>query len=222
MPNSTEKPGKPIADVSPADSVASSATSKSIIITNHPVMKDPMVLPDKVVGTDSTPANTAVRLPTKITLQPIHANVVPDTPSVFDKVAEPTAPPEGASNEASDQPGAAVRQPPQGADDATQTTTQTDDYHDGLNEQPISQESDAKLLELNSEAEIAKRASLDALIASKKYFLRINASEKRRSQQSLIIGIILVSILGAAWINIALDAGIIELGNLKPITHFFK
>lgn len=233
MADLEEKLGKPISDVSPAYKTPASATSKPIIITNHPVMKDPMVLPDKATTGDAAAAdpteNVVAKLPTKITLQPIHANVVPDSPSAFDitkKSAETEvekSDPTTAENSLDHTNGQTKEQTKPNSETSSITDPAADEqeYHDGFNEQPITQESDTKLLELAADADIAKRASLDALIASKKYFLRIDSAEKRRTQRSLIIGIVLVSLLGLAWLNIALDAGIIELGNLKPITHFF-
>ncbi|MBC7546314.1 hypothetical protein H7171_01040 [Candidatus Saccharibacteria bacterium] len=229
MADLEEKIGKPISDVSPADKTPASATSKPIIITNHSVMKDPMVLPDKATTGDAAAAdsteNIVAKLPTKITLQPIHANVVPDSPSAFDIAKKSTETevekpdPTMAENSLDHTNG--QTKPNSETGSITDPAADEQEYHDGFNEQPITQESDTKLLELAADADIAKRASLDALIASKKYFLRIDSAEKRRTQRSLIIGIVLVSLLGLAWLNIALDAGIIELGNLKPITHFF-
>jgi hypothetical protein len=36
------------------------------------------------------------------------------------------------------------------------------------------------------------------------------------------LGVLLSLVLILAWADIALDAGIIQLGNVKPVTHFFS
>jgi hypothetical protein len=37
-----------------------------------------------------------------------------------------------------------------------------------------------------------------------------------------LLGILLVVVLAVAWVDIALDAGLVEIGNVKPMTHFFS
>lgn len=191
---------KQISDVSPPNQTPAAPTSKPVILSNHPVMKDPMVVAEKTAA-DDAPVTTAVKLPTKITLQPIHANVVPDTPSAFDKpVEQPTATP---------------------TEDESEPSAEKDDNKNASNDQPATPESDAKLLADDADEEIIKRNALDALIANKKYFLRINSAESLRTQRSITIGIVLTALFGVAWLDIALDAGLIMLGNLHAVTNFF-
>jgi hypothetical protein len=61
-----------------------------------------------------------------------------------------------------------------------------------------------------------------ALVASGEYFLPISTVEKRRSRNFVASGVILSVLLLVLWVDIALDAGIIDLGGLKPLTHFFS
>jgi outer membrane biosynthesis protein TonB len=76
------------------------------------------------------------------------------------------------------------------------------------------------------EDEAAKQAEHDAniqkIVDSKKYFLPINSVEKRRSARFVALGIVLSLLLAVAWVDVALDAGLIHLGNVKPVTHFFS
>jgi hypothetical protein len=78
----------------------------------------------------------------------------------------------------------------------------------------------------DEEAEAAKQAEADAkirkLVDSKKYFLPINAVEQRRSARIAAVGAVLAIILAVAWVDVALDAGLIHLGNIKPVTHLFS
>ncbi|HYH36173.1 MAG TPA: hypothetical protein VD706_01595, partial [Candidatus Saccharimonadales bacterium] len=71
-------------------------------------------------------------------------------------------------------------------------------------------------------ATAAQEAKLQKLIDSKKYFLPINAVEQRRSKRVVTLGVVLAILLALAWFNIALDAGLIHVDNIKPVTHFFS
>ena len=95
-------------------------------------------------------------------------------------------------------------------------------------EEPKSADEDKKSLKAPKSdkdikaAEAAKDAKLQQLIDSKKYSLPINAVEQRRSKRVVTLGIVLAILLALAWVNIALDAGLIHLDNIKPLTHFFS
>ena len=77
-----------------------------------------------------------------------------------------------------------------------------------------------------SDAEAAEQArhaaEVQKLIDSKTYELPINAVEKRKTERFLILGILLAIFLALAWVDIALDAGIIHLSGIQPVTHFFS
>jgi hypothetical protein len=65
-------------------------------------------------------------------------------------------------------------------------------------------------------------AHIEKLIEDKTYFLPINSVEKRRARRFVVLGILLSLVLVVAWVDVALDAGLIKLGNVKPVTHFFS
>jgi len=72
-------------------------------------------------------------------------------------------------------------------------------------------------------AAAAKReAELQKLVESKKYVLPINSLEQRRTKRIVLLGLLLSLLLAAAWVDIALDAGLIHLSGLHPVTHFFS
>jgi hypothetical protein len=77
---------------------------------------------------------------------------------------------------------------------------------------------EAALLEADAKAQ----DELDTLVGQKTYFLPINAVEQRRSRHVLIFGIILILILAVAWLNIALDAGFVDIPGVRPLTHLFS
>ncbi|HXE10077.1 MAG TPA: hypothetical protein VN554_01490, partial [Verrucomicrobiae bacterium] len=83
-----------------------------------------------------------------------------------------------------------------------------------------------KAKKAGADAEAAAQAEQDIklhkLVESKKYFLPINAVEQRRSARVALAGALLALILAVAWVDVALDAGLIHLGNVKPVTHLFS
>jgi len=76
--------------------------------------------------------------------------------------------------------------------------------------------------EAEAQAQAEHEAGIKKLVDNKQYFLPINSVEKRRSKRFVAVGILLSLLLVAAWADIALDAGLIELQNIKPVTHFFS
>jgi|GEM_PF-586540 len=72
------------------------------------------------------------------------------------------------------------------------------------------------------EAATAKRnEEIDELVESHKYYLPINQVEKRKNKRYALLGALLIVLLGIAWADIALDAGIIHISGVKPLTHLF-
>ena len=86
----------------------------------------------------------------------------------------------------------------------------------------VNDTSSNKEQQLADQAELKKRQELNELILTKKFFLPINKTQKKKNKQILIIGLILAIVLIVFWIDIALDAGIIHISGIKPFTHFFS
>jgi hypothetical protein len=83
--------------------------------------------------------------------------------------------------------------------------------------------------EASLEAEEAKAAeaakhdeAVQKLIDSKQYYLPINAVEQRKSKRFVALGIVLSILLALVWADIAMDAGLIQVSGVKPVTHFFS
>jgi hypothetical protein len=77
-------------------------------------------------------------------------------------------------------------------------------------------------LEAEAKQQAEHDAAIQKLVDSKKYFLPINAVEKRRSKRFVAVGVLLSLLLLAAWADIAADAGLISVPGVKPVTHFFS
>lgn len=220
----TDKPtgAKPIIDVARPGKSAPSGNSKSVIVGNRPLLKDPMVvspttaplleneMPDKTAELikpvlppgpepeskqEPKPKKIVEPTPNKTVAPDDDDKAVPDTPADDDKAVPPPDVDKPELAEEADTSADETGQPPKGSAEqlAAEAATQTE-----------------------HQAAIAK------LSDSKQYYLPINTVEKRRSRRFVAIGIILSLLLIVAWADIALDAGLIHVGGLKALTHFFS
>lgn len=72
------------------------------------------------------------------------------------------------------------------------------------------------------EAKAARAAELEELAASKKFYLPIQSVEQRRGLNRILMILIFVVLLAVVWADVVLDAGIVRLGGLHALTHFFS
>lgn len=264
------KKSKQVMDVSHPGKTPAAPNSKEVLITNRPILKDPMV----VVEEDTAEENGKKPSPAieNVTIKPLSAPALTDNsadkakagktelaagldaplPVKFENdtkaiqpAAEDKAKPEAAAESshepsekpvpadtaaggaeevaeevpapkaagivtedsiAEDQPSAAADAPPA-----------TDSIVDDKQRDPAAAAIDAEAREqAKHEAEVQK------LIDSKKYVLPIKTVEERRSRRVVIAGILVAILLTAAWINIALDAGLIHINGVRALTRFFS
>lgn len=67
-----------------------------------------------------------------------------------------------------------------------------------------------------------RQANLDKIALAKTYYLPINQVVRRRSKHVAIVGAVLIILLGLAWLDVSLDAGLISIPGIKAPTHFFS
>lgn len=209
-----------LTDVAKPGKSSPSPTSRPVIVTHRPILKDPMVnhedespKPDK--PTLKAPSKRAAELESlSIPKLPVETEDAPDesTTQHEDMPSKESAPApkkeaDTTASEVADKDDAKVDTP----DDAVPTP-------------PL----DAKAARPDDEDEVALAAqekhvaNVQKLIETKKYFLPINSVEKRRAKHTLILGIGVSILLLLAWANIALDAGLITIDGVEPVTHFFS
>ena len=203
----TSKPKKIIDVAHPGDS-APSPNSKSVIITHRPTIQDPMMnAAEKPADTeDSTEpaAPSDVAHSAHTVLQPLTAPE-PAEESEPEVEAEPkTEEPKPAEKPETD------AKPPEASGTGTDAKLGTKDI-----------QTEAQMA-ASDDAETKRQADLQVLVDSKKYYLPINTLETKRTKQFVLVGVLLSLILIIAWADIALDAGLIHIGNLKAVTHFFN
>ncbi len=209
---------KKIADVAPPGESAPSPNSKSVIISHHPAMADPMVNAD--TKADASPAPQPA---SRVVIKPLENSelVVPiaetakdESSPLSDPVAETTS--ESASSSAP-APIADIISKPLAPDAApTQTSVGSDAT---IGTKSIQSEAEIAIAE---DAEAKRQAELAAMVENKTYYLPIVTTESQRTKQFMIAGVVISLILAALWIDVALDAGLIHINGLHSLTHFFN
>lgn len=177
----TRKASKP--DVERPGKSAPSGTSKPVIVTNRPILKDPMMVEADTSNEDEEQENLAHSSGPK--LQPLE---------------EPKEQPTKPDKKEDKQP---TKEAPQ-APEAQNTEPPEEKPEKEVAEQP------------------GRDAAVEELINSRKYELPINAVEKRKAKHFVVLGVLLAVLLALAWADIALDAGLVHINGIQPVTHFFS
>jgi hypothetical protein len=225
-------PKKSMVDVQEPGKAAPSATSKPVIVTNRPLLKDPMVVEQTDETNDDSrekaPKDTPVKLSVadKPKLQPLTDSISPDEPSDQAEAppADSTEPVAKAVESTADDGKSDELERSQSKSPESETDAGQKDVAEPGSQSP--EDTSKNAADQQAQAAAAQQAEHDAavqrLIDSKQYVLRINSSEQRKSKRFIVLGVGLSGLLVLVWIDIALDAGIIKLGGLNSVTHFFS
>lgn len=205
---------KRIMDVAHPGKSAPSASSKPVIVTNRPILKDPMMLDEAAKPEGESISKTVSR---KVEVKPA------DAPTSAPEVADPKAADKTIAQLAEEAAARDTKKPapepkPEESKEPKEDKEDTTESSDVVT--PAAEEAADEEAKLDETAK--QDAALNKLVESKQYFLPINAVEKRRTKRVMVLGILLSVILAAVWVDIALDAGIIQLDSVKPVTHFFS
>jgi len=162
---------------------------------------------NKPTATEVTVKPSSSPVPALPAVQSLPASSKPtDTADVTpEKVNTPPRDTSTPAKPETKQPGA----PPTGSSDTTEAS-----------DNPATKTTQQIDAELTKQTE--HEAAVQKLIDNKQYFLPINSVEKRKTKRFVALGILLSLVLAVAWVDIALDAGIIQLNGVKPVTHFFS
>lgn len=204
---SSEKQAKPITDVEKPNTSAASATSKPVLVTNRPIMNDPMVKEDTSTedGSSKEPKeNLAAKGSSKVKIQPLESSPKPEEPV---KTDEPND-----SDEPSDTPEEAPTKPKVPQEKSESETAKKA----GNAKTPVEDE------DIEAARKAEHDANLQKIVDAKTYYLPINAVEKRKTKRFVLLGVALSILLILLWLDIALDAGLITLNGVSPLTHFFS
>lgn len=231
------KAAKPIKDVAPPGESAPSPNSKSVIISNRQVLKDPMVRAKTVLPQEDKPSgDESKKKPDddKLLTAPLLEAEGDGKPVVSNKAGKPPAPskPEAKLAEAKKpEEQKEPEQPEQSEKPEEPKETPADNPDEESGEETVEKSVDDKSssdktrqaeVEAEAEEEAQRQAVLQKLTENKKYYLPINSVEKRKAKHFVILGLLMAVILAAAWADVALDAGLVHIDGVKAPTHFFS
>lgn len=141
------------------------------------------------------------------------AQPTPETADAIDKSTAAEA--EGATAAASPTTTPAPTTEPEADDDSASADDDTTDEQLPAN-QALEDEQRKK-----DEAAAQVIAEQEKIIASKRYYLPIKPRSRRRGVVRAVIALIIVILLSLVWLDVVLDAGIVHIGGLHALTHFF-
>ena len=220
----------PIMDVALPSTVPPPDSARAVVVTNRPIMQDPMV-----TGTTSQPvAEATAGAPLLVITPKEHITKLP--PSQKKKQIMPISTPTSieVKTDVADEPGVVTKEAGAAADSIPDNDSTTAAAEPATADQAIEparnapadadesvSESAPAVNEKQLAVEAAQAAKVADLIKQERYVLPINALERRRSKQVVIGGFLLIVILAMAWLDLAADAGFIHMPGL-PLTHFFR
>lgn len=218
---------KKIADVAHPGQTPPSPNSKSVIITHRPTVKDPMVKPKTQITpptNDSNSNDTDAQASNKtVSEQPLtrtHQTVLQPLPSSESETPAPAPTPTPITIPAPDIQDAKPIPPDVKAPPTQETPVATPTGTDAaIGTKEI--QTDAQIA-MAQDAEAKRLDDLRQMVETKQFYLPIETTENRRSKRVVGSGILLSLLLAAVWLDVALDAGLIHIGNLKAITHLFS
>lgn len=217
MANSKPTPRKKSMDVEKPGTSAPDSSSRPIIVSGHPMVQDPMVSkeasPEPAVENESQPKTHSAKIIQPLDQQKTEENMA--TEQVATDTTDNPAPEQTQQD--------SKEQEPKESEDSTDETAKT--------ESPKAETSEAALVDAvadqadlgskkkdsaQTEAEKARQAELENLIAEKKYFLPIGEITRRRNNRRSILALFIVIIIAGAFVYLIADAGIVDFGFNPP------
>lgn len=203
----SKKPAKQaIVDVQQPGQAAPSHTSRPVIVSNRPLLKDPMVVDD----------DKAAAKPSEQAEKPTETLPVASKPQLHPPETAPT-PDNTPQPDAGSLPGDDTAVSPGESAPSENVASATNEPS-----APEDPKNLAKQAEQAAAAKVQHDAAVQQLVDSKQYELPITTPQQRQNQRVVVLGVVLAAVLILIWLDIALDAGIIKLGGLHAPTHFFS
>jgi hypothetical protein len=213
------------AEPAPAAPSASRITIKPIIADSGETEEAPQAAAKEAPAAPEAGAETKPPAPRTETAE------TPEEP--VEEAAEETGAEEPANEPA--EPAVPPAEPAEPADGAVQPAAQpempagdapeeADDKATPEGDVPSSAQTPEQIEAAAREAEeqaAAHAAAIDKLAESKQYYLPIKTEEQRHAKRFIALGAVLIVVLALAWLDVALDAGLIHTSSVKPVTHFF-
>ncbi len=225
--SSKNKTDKRVFDVAKPSTTPASPTSKPLIIAHGPMMHDSTIVEqsesDETEKTDDhSPSMTSTHT---IKIEPLNEIELDKreeaaTPNEDQKRPVATDDKDSAKSTTQDIKSDQIEKTDSEVKTETPDAPKVEAQAEGSSDQ-AKVEVDPKKLEEEQRAIAEKEAKINSLVDSGKYFLPINMLEKRKNQRIVLVGILICIILAIAWVDVALDAGLISNSLHLPHTHFF-
>jgi hypothetical protein len=224
-------------DIAKPGKGTTSATARPVIVTNRPIMQDPMVAataPNLIDTKEPLPSPAA----TKITIQPLSETEKPEDIDIKKKDEKP-ATPDPVATEAvaevaskdepvTDAPTDEAKSEENNNDTESSETNESadDDATEGsdgtVSDTPAELSGKDAKEAAALEAAAKQQEEIDKITESRDYFLPINTVERRRTKVMTVLGVILIALLGLLLINLLMDVGYLNINGIEPVTHFFS
>lgn len=206
-------------DIHPGRTPAS-ATSRQIILKNSTV-SDPMVV-EKPDGEAAGAPPLTPPSGKKLVIQPLHDDI--GTASMKPQPVEPTD--EASTNEEvpkRDNPETIADLPVNDEAKAKPSSEEisTDNNVPAAPQKTVKDIPDEPIDD-DAQQALERELKVQRMVESEEYFLPIETSEQRRSRTVVVFGIVLILVLALAWLDVAIDAGIISNTLNLPHTSLFR
>lgn len=222
-------------DISKPGKSTAAATARPVIVSNRPIMQDPMVAPSAPSAPDlpNSSSATSVKVNIKPLSEPVEDSNAPEAEAAKNEAAkpdEPTEPSESVetvetsaepvANEKAEESKAADQVEPAPEETKPAEKTAVPDDAPSPDTAGLDQTKDEKAA-AELEAAAKQEEEIHKLVESKEYFLPINSVEKRRSKITGTVGFVVIVLLALLLINIMLDVGTLTIPGVKPLTNLF-
>jgi len=267
-PNRRSNP-KQVFDVAKPNKSRPSNTAKPVIVTNRPILQDPMVNPVSSSGEPTTAPPLSIKLPTKIHIEPLSSSAelanVSEPIAVKNLAAD--APPLDATSPISEHLAKARAEAAENSKLEENSELSENSEPEAVSEPEISPAADAVIAV--EDPKLVAPTDLPAKTTTENRLQIRHGAPQRRPERRcsghpkktwptrktktmntlktfrswlpksvifcqsipkksaapcifIILGVVLILLLAAAWADIALDAGLIHLDGVRPLTHLFS
>ncbi len=173
----------------------------------QPTIAD-LAKPDPLPNVDISPEDIEVTAVDDDLEEPSPTAEFSDEPAATTN--EKSAPKSKSDSAAPVQPGRSFDEVPT---DTASSLSSADGENGGLDEKGNAKQKKKKSGELTTDQQKA--------IETEEYFLPITTAETKRMRREILFATLFVTVLIVVWLNIMLDAGLLQLGGLKAVTNFF-
>ncbi|HSX05446.1 MAG TPA: hypothetical protein VLF69_03190 [Candidatus Saccharimonadales bacterium] len=206
-----------IVDVASPGKNLPSASGRPLLVTNRPVLSDPMVTNATPASNEQPVVSAPVINRTAKTIAPVSQDLqdapaktqTPEPPAAVEPPVEPANETITTAKEVhQDEPAAPAPSGPEEPAEASETVRDSD------------AEASAEAAKQQA-AEDARAQELERLIESGTYSVPIDAVQRKRSRIFVAVMCVLSLVLLAALADVALDANLVPAPTSVPHTHFF-